>query len=558
MAEQLGKFRKEMLEEFRGAMTTLQHELLEEVRIAEQTVIKSETSVQDDAGKSSGGNGKTNGKSPCCTSRHTTDKPSSSDTDMKAAAAKSILDCEDAAHHHEPPTPVSTKSEFNGCRTTSGEGMPSPDRGRMVFADAEHLKKSMRDAVCKQEPYNVTQLYKDTGTCQKIARSPAFEQVTIIVIFLNAIWIAVDADNNNTELITDAPIGFQLVEYSFCLFFVCEWAIRFFAFREKRSALGDSWFVFDTTLVLLMVLETWVLPLVVLLTGAASQTGIDVSLLRLFRMFRVTRVARMVRLVRTMPELMILVKGMAGAARSVFFTLLLLGSIIYVFAIAFRQLSKDTEIGEVYFSTVLISCSTLLLEGTLPDLADFTYKLADADIGFGFLFLLFVLFATLMLMNMLVGVLVDVVTTVSSVEKEQMEATFLKTHIGKFLEKIDENHDDSISISEFDTLLQKPKAIKALDEVGIDAMGLIDLRDFIFRDAEELTVAQFLEYVLQLRGCNQATVKNIVETRMFITSELGRVEQRLVTKIDSALTPTRKLGVRSGTVTLQAFREASV
>merc|ERR1712107_206601 len=120
--------------------------------------------------------------------------------------------------------------------------------------------------------------------------------------------------------------------------------------------------------------------------------------------------------IRAMPELMILVKGMSGAARSVFFTLCLLMSIIYIFAIAFRQLTKDTALGELYFASILGSMSTLLLDGTLPDLATIAYAISAEHFALGIMFLLFVLLATLMLMNMLVGVLVEVVTTVSTVE----------------------------------------------------------------------------------------------------------------------------------------------
>ena len=45
---------------------------------------------------------------------------------------------------------------------------------------------------------------------------------------------------------------------------------------------------------------------------------------RLVRLLRLTRMARMARLLRAMPELLVLIKGMVVAMRSVFFTLCLL------------------------------------------------------------------------------------------------------------------------------------------------------------------------------------------------------------------------------------------
>lgn len=157
----------------------------------------------------------------------------------------------------------------------------------------------------------------------------------------------------------------------------------------------------------------------------------------------------------------------------------------------------------------------------------------------------FVLLATLMLMNMLVGVLVQVVTSVSAAEKEQMEARFLKVHMVKLLSRLDEDSDKHISIDEFDTLLEKPQALKALREVDVDVVGLVELRDFIFRDKDTLSFPDFLELILQLRGNNTATVKCIVDMRMFIMKELVRVEERLLCKLDHRIDRLNIMGSMS-------------
>merc|ERR1719261_2053866 len=104
-------------------------------------------------------------------------------------------------------------------------------------------------------------------------------------------------------------------------------------------------------------------------SGHSSDGMGDVSILRLLRLVRLTRMARMVRLLRAMPELMILIKGMVVAMRSVFFTLCLLAVIIYLFSIAFRQLTDGLAVGDRYFRTVPDAMASLLLRGTLPDVA---------------------------------------------------------------------------------------------------------------------------------------------------------------------------------------------
>merc|ERR1719198_1102302 len=102
-----------------------------------------------------------------------------------------------------------------------------------------------------------------------------------------------------------------------------------------------------------MVGETWIMSVIMLAAGGGGSSGMgNASILRLFRLLRLSRMARMVRLLRAMPELMVLIKGMVVAMRSVFFTLCLLAGIIYVFGIMFVQLLKGTTHGDNYFPTV--------------------------------------------------------------------------------------------------------------------------------------------------------------------------------------------------------------
>merc|ERR1719424_1906598 len=85
--------------------------------------------------------------------------------------------------------------------------------------------------------------------------------------------------------------------------------------------------------------------------GGGGSGGLgNASILRLARLLRLSRMMRMARLLRSMPELLILIKGMVAAFRSVFFTLLLLVLFIYVFAIYFRQMTAEMpHLRDTYF-----------------------------------------------------------------------------------------------------------------------------------------------------------------------------------------------------------------
>merc|ERR1719163_2301216 len=88
---------------------------------------------------------------------------------------------------------------------------------------------------------------------------------------------------------------------------------------------------------------------------------------------------------------------------------------------------------------------------------------------------------------------------------------------------LDSDGGGSISKKEFLEILENMEAVRCLSDVGVDVYALIDLADYIFEDDDtentdeiELDFSQFMQVVLQLRGTNQATVKDIVDLRKFM------------------------------------------
>jgi len=241
--------------------------------------------------------------------------------------------------------------------------------------------------------------------------------------------------------------------------------------------------------------------------------------------------ARMARLLKALPELNILIKGIWVAARSVFFTLCLLGLLIYVFAVAFRQITDGTQIGELYFRSVPYSMKALLLYVTLPDMAGVVDDVGEEHILLGVLLMLFILLGSLTVLNMLVGVLCEVVSVVSAVEKEEMLCSSVKNQLQDMLQKsgLDADDDMMISRKEFEMLLVKPAAAKVIQDVGVDPVGLVDFSDYIFADAldEKMTFTEFIDLVLQLRGTNTPTVKDVVDLRKILVQEMASIRDNL-------------------------------
>jgi len=387
---------------------------------------------------------------------------------------------------------------------------------RQVFADADAMKEKLRSTLCKKE-YNVHDYYHPTGLWQLLAKSPWFDTVTLMMIAFNALWMSYDTDVNKAVLLIDAEPQFWVVEHSFCLFFTLEWLTRFMSFKDKKNCIRDSWFIFDSMLTFLMVLENWVLSIIVLVLPSYGARGLGSVNIRILRISRLSRLARMAKLLRALPELMVLLKGLSVAFRTVVFTLCLLGFIIYVFALAFVQLARETPLSTGDFKDVPTAMLCLLVRGTLPDMEGIIMDTLEVHVGFTALVLLFILIASVTVLNMLVGVLVDVVSVVSAVEKEALEVTYAKEQVLSMMENdLDEDNDKMISKSEFAKLLQKEQAAKALQNVGVDVVGLVDFTDFIFPDEKDITFPDFMEVVLSLRGKNVATVKDVVDLRKFM------------------------------------------
>lgn len=412
-----------------------------------------------------------------------------------------------------------------------------------MFPDAEAMKQTVRRHLYKQ-PYNVSDMYKETGLFSLIAKSQVFEYVTLVVIAINAVWIWIDTDFNGESVLLQAPVIFQLAEHMFCLYFSSELFIRFMSFRHKLDSCKDKWFVFDTTLVAMMVLETWVMSVVILLGVGGSSGGLkNASMLRIARLLRLTRMARLARLLRAMPELMIFIKGIIASLRSVFFTLCLLAILLYIFGIAFRQMTSNTRVGDTYFRTVPFAMYTLLIDGTFMDNLGYVARdLSSEDSPLvAIVFWVFVFLSALTVINMLIGVLCQVVISVAKMEREAMLVSFVMLKMKDIL-TIDANNDNKISKAEFMQILEKPDAVRALQETGVEVVSLVDSADSIFDDEEQnqggegklLSFAEFMDAILELRGSNTARVKDIVDLRKHVRTISMQTNLR-VQRIDEIL-----------------------
>jgi len=417
------------------------------------------------------------------------------------------------------------------------------NRGMFNYTDSEAIKRQVREALLRPDAYKVEMFYKESGYWQQVARHPYFETITLSVIAFNAVWIAVDTDWNKDSSLTSSATLFQVAEHFFCVYFSSELLIRFMAFKRKRDAVKDSWFVFDSLLVAFMVLETWVLTIVGALTGNPGDSPLGgTAILRLFRLLRLSRLLRML---KSLPELMILIKGMITAMKSVLYVMCLLVIILYVFAIAFTQLAVDTVvIRDVYFQNVLLSMYSLLIYGTfLDDLSQFCDDIRAESIPCLILVFCFICLSALTVMNMLIGVLCEVVSAVAETEKEMILTQTVSDKMLGVVQSLDTNSNGMVSFAEFRRILEIPQALQALQDVGVDPAGVVDFAEMMFfEDSDpdkpvELPFDTFMEMILDLRCSNTATVKDI----KYMWRQINPKVHRLTTDITELKDRTDKM-----------------
>jgi len=409
-------------------------------------------------------------------------------------------------------------------RTREFEKRGSIRKAKQIFANADQMKEQVQKAILEPE-YNVRDMYSDRGVWQLVARHQIFDVLSLTVICLNALWLAVETDYNDEALLVNADTPFIVVENFFCAFFVGELLIRFMAFRVKADIFKDNWFLFDSGLVFFMAFETWILSFIVWASGGSfGASSSSTSVLRVVRLFRMTRAARVARLLKAVPELMVIGRGIVIVARTVLVIMCLLVMIVYTFSIVFTQLAKGTNLEHTICSDILTTMSTLLLGGIFPDFKPTTDDMAAEDFFFAVFFFMFVLLAYATIMNMLIGVLVEVVAVVASVEKETNQVAAVKRVLQKWAPGGDSDGDGLIDVNEFKNMLNKDGCAKDLHDVGVDAIALIDHADFIYRDKDSLTFSEMLTVVLGLRGRNDTKVQDLVQMRKFLHGEILRIE----------------------------------
>lgn len=375
----------------------------------------------------------------------------------------------------------------------------------------------------------------------RIVKNKFQEVTTLGVIVLNALFLGYDTDYSARWSRPDGLYnqgsrwGFPFMENFFCVYFTVEVMIRFFAFKRKRDCYKDAWFVFDSTLVIIMVVETWILEVI-----GADAMPIDMDMLRLLRL---ARIARMGKLMRFFPELAIIVKGMLAAVRSVGCTAILLILVMYVFSIIFTDayhqgLLADDELDEgeghggmILFGSMGKSMRHLFIMGTiLDDITACTNTIRSTEKATIMMtaFFVFVLVSSFTMLNMLIGILCEVVTATSEGERAKSSEAFIRESMGKLFATMDVDGSGTISRKEFMMMKDDKEVRAALQNLEVQTKHFDMYADLMFQDPDSvMDMDQTINMIMRLRPGSKVSALDFASFQQILFKNAGSLKTQI-------------------------------
>jgi len=216
----------------------------------------------------------------------------------------------------------------------------------------------------------------------------------------------------------------------------------------------------------------------------------------------------------------------------------------YVFAIAMTQLSIGTEFRETYFQGVALSMYTLFIHGTFLDsLSGFVDAVREESTVCLATLTVFAVLSALTLLNMLIGVLCEVVSAIASTEKEGILTAKVHSKFDRIIRELDTNGNHRVSWSEVAGMAEHPEAANVLASVNVSLVDMIEIaEDAIFtggNQRRELTFDEFMEMALGCRNTQTAVMRDVtVLSKRFnrkasdLKDAIGNIESKLNTLIE--------------------------
>jgi len=239
-----------------------------------------------------------------------------------------------------------------------------------------------------------------------------------------------------------------------------------------------------------------------------------------------------------------LLKGLYESLETLFWTYVMIGCVLYFFAIMATSLIgkqdafKDNAVAQEYFGDVLLSMLTLFQVMTLDSWSAMVRELMEIQSWVVLFFILFISIAVFVLMNLVTAIIVEHAFA-SGKADDQDRAVRLEREkeqeleeLQSFFEVLDEDKSGKLSQQELYTAAKQRKVRQKLRALDIMPKDMDDLWEILDDGDGELDVDEFVNGIRRLRG--EARAKDVLR----LQKEL-RLLERSVDSIEESMDASR-------------------
>lgn len=395
----------------------------------------------------------------------------------------------------------------------------------------------------------------------QLTKSRFYEVSSAVFIILNAFFVMWETERRavlvttHTELayIQQEELYFGIAALLFCAVFVLDLILRLVAERMRFFQSREwGWNVFDV-FVSCTVLAEAVVHWYQYACGTSTLSVVTLllrkfSVLRILRLLRVIRMTRSIRVIRFIRELRLMVFSLTGSLKSLAWAVVLMLIILLFFGVVFtdgavayyENLSAkgaEHQGGDLmkYFGTLSAATVTLYMSMSGgEDWGVILNSLEPLPSEYRLMFLLFITFAVLALLNVVTAVFVGTAMQQSQADRDLIVQEEME-HKGEFVNlmqqvfnELDTNSSGALSFEEFEKHIEDDKILAYLRTLEIDVSQVRTL--FTLLDVDntgEVDIDEFVGGCLRLRGgatsMDLAVLKYQVEWILRNVQSLSRV-----------------------------------
>ena len=240
---------------------------------------------------------------------------------------------------------------------------------------------------------------------ERIRANKWFEAFVISVIVISALLVGA----KTYELPSGMASVTLFLDWFISAFFLTELTIRFLAEKQKRFFFRSFWNWFDTLIVVISLIP-----------------ADDTELALIARLVRVFRVLRMISII---PELRILLVSLVKALPQLAYVMLLMFIIFYIYAAVGSTLFEN--INPVLWGDITILMLTLFRIMTFEDWTDVMYETQEVYSLSWIFYLTFIFFTAFAFLNMVIGIVVNVMERENEKARAEKEAALLEEQMAQ-------------------------------------------------------------------------------------------------------------------------------